>query len=98
MQNAANIPLKTVTSLFLVPTIFNNNNFFLYLSNTVQEIITCTSQNLDAETLQLIKKRRCFNCKEKGHKPLNCPKKAKISIITDTSNMNNIENIDLKKE
>ena len=55
-------------------------------------------RNLDAEISQLIKEGRCFNCKERGHTMLNCPKKANVSAITDASDIDNIENIDQGKE
>ena len=45
-----------------------------------------------------MKEGTCFNCKEKGHTMLNCPEKAKISAITNASDVDNIENIDQEKE
>lgn len=44
------------------------------------------------------KKRRYFNCKKRGYTIFNCLEKAKISIVTDTLNIDNIENIEQKKE
>ena len=46
------------------------------------------------EISYLIKERRCLNCKEKGYTIHNFPQKAKISVITDASNIDDIENID----
>ncbi len=45
-----------------------------------------------------MKKGKCFNSKGKGHTMLNCLKKTKLSIITDVSDIDNIKNIDQKKE
>ena len=45
-----------------------------------------------------MKEKKCFNYKGKGHIILNYPKKAKIFAITDASNIDYIENIDLRKE
>ena len=45
-----------------------------------------------------MKEEKCFNCKEKGHTMLNCPKQAKISTITDASHVDDIENIKQRKE
>lgn len=55
-------------------------------------------RNLDIEILQLMKKNRCFNYKESRHTMLNCLEKTKIFIITNTLNINNIKNIDQRKE
>ena len=45
-----------------------------------------------------MKKGKCFHCKRKGNTILNYPKKTKISVITDTSNIDDIENIDKEKK
>lgn len=45
-----------------------------------------------------MKKRKGFNCKRKRQIILNCPEKARISIIINTSDINNIENIKQGKE
>lgn len=50
------------------------------------------------ERLQFIKEGRYFNCKEKRHKMLNCPAKAKVSVIIDIANVDNIKNIKQKKK
>ena len=98
VQTTANVPLKAITSLFQVPTVSNNNISFSYLSNTLQRTITSTPWNSDAETSQLIKEGRYLNCKGREHTMLNCPQKAKISVITNSSHVDDIENIDQKKE
>lgn len=51
------------------------------------------SLNLEAEISRLIKERRCFNYKKKGHIILNCLEKAKVSAIIGASDVDNIENI-----
>ena len=94
VQTTANIFLKAVTSSFQALTVSNNNTSFLRLSNTLQETITFTPRNSDAEISQLIKERRYFNCKGRGHTILIYSKKAKIFIITEASHIDNIENID----
>ena len=98
VQTAANVPLRAVTSFFRAPTVSNNNTSFSWLSNTLRGIITPTPRNSDGETSRLMKEGRCFNCKGRGHTMLNCPEKAKISAITDASDIDDIENIDQGKE
>ena len=45
-----------------------------------------------------MKEGKCFDCKRKRYTMLNYPKKAKISVITDASDVDNIENIDIEKK
>ena len=92
------IPLRAVISSSRAPTVSNNNISFSCLSNTFQRTITLTPWNLDAEISRLIKEEICFNCKRRGNTMLNCPKKTKISAITDASHIDNIENIDQEEE
>ena len=94
----ANVFLRAITSFFRVPIVSNNNTSFSCLSNTFWGTITPIPQNLDAETSQLMKKERYFNCKGKGHTMLNCPEKTKIFAITNASLIDDIENIDQEKE
>ena len=98
VQTIAKVPLKAVIFFSRAPAIPNKNTSFLHLFNTLRGSITPTPRNLDAEISQLMKEGRCFNCKERGHTMLNCPKKANVSIITDASDIDNIENIDQGKE
>ena len=98
IQIATNVLLRAVTSSSQTPTISNNNTSFLRLSNILQGTITFTSRNLDTKTSWLIKEERCFNYKRRGHTMLNCPKKAKISTITEASHINDIENINQGKK
>ena len=98
VQTTVNIPLRAVTSSSQASTISNNNTSFSRLFTTLQGTITSTSRNSDAKTSRLIKKERCFNCKGTGHTMLNCPKKAKISTIIDASHIDDIKNIDQRKE
>ena len=98
VQTTAKVPLKAVTFSSRAPAIPNKNTSFLRLSNTLQGSITPTPRNLDVEISQLIKEGRCFNCKERGHTMLDCPKKVNISAITDASDIDDIENIDQGKE
>ena len=80
------------------PIVSYNNTSFSHISNTFQDTITPKSRNLDAEKSRLIKEGKCFNYKRKGYTILNCPNKAKISAITDTSNVDDIKNIDQEKK
>ena len=98
VPTTAKVLLKAVTFSSQAPAIPNKNTSFLHLSNTLRGSITPTPRYLDAEISQLMKEGRCFNCKERGHTMLNCPKKANVSAITDASNIDNIENIDQGKE
>ena len=45
-----------------------------------------------------MKEGKCFNYKRKRHTMLNYPEKAKLSVISGTSNIDNIEDIDQEKE
>lgn len=45
-----------------------------------------------------MKKRRYLNYKENKYMMLNCLEKINVSIITDTLNIDNIENIDQEKD
>ena len=94
VQTTAEVPLKAVTFSSRALAIPNKNTFFLRLYNILRRSITLMPRNLDAEISQLMKEGRCFNCKERGHIMLNCPKKANVSVITDASDIDNIENID----
>ena len=98
VQTTANIPLRAITSSFGASTIFNNNTSFLRLSNTLWGTIIPTPRNSDAKISRLIKERRCFNYRKRGHMRLNCPKKTKISAIIDATHINDIENIDQGKK
>ena len=44
-----------------------------------------------------MKEVKYFNYKEKRHLKHNCPKTAKISAISGTSDVNNIKDIDWRK-
>lgn len=55
-------------------------------------------QNLDIKRSQLIKKEKWFHCKRREYTMLNCLEKTKVSVITDALNIDNIKNIDQKKE
>lgn len=46
----------------------------------------------------LIKEEKCFNCKEKKYIILNSLEKAKIFTITDSSHIDDIENVNYEKE
>lgn len=70
----------------------------MHLSNILWGIIIFIPWNLDIKILWLIKKRKYFNYKKKKYIILNCLKKAKFFAIIDASNLNNIENINQKKE
>ncbi len=94
VRTTANVLLRAVTGSSRAPAIPNKNTSFLCLSNILQESIIPTPRNLDAKILQLIKEGRCFKCEERGYTMLNCPEKAKVSIIIDASDIDNIENID----
>ena len=98
VQTTAKVPLKAITFSSQALAIPNKNTSFLRLSNTLRGSIIPTPRNLDAEISQLMKEGRCFNCKERGHIMLNCPKKANVSAITDASNIDDIKNIDQGKE
>ena len=98
VQTTAKVPLKAVTFSSRAPAISNKNTSFLRLSNTFRGSITPTPRNLNAEISQLMKEGRYFNCKERGHTMLNCPKKANVSAITDASDIDDIKNIDQGKE
>ena len=98
VQTTAKVPLKAVTFSFQVPAVSNKNISFLRLSNTLRRSITPTLRNSDAEISQLMKEGKCFNCKGRGYTMLNCLEKAKVSTITDVSDIVNIKNIDQGKE
>ncbi len=98
VRTTTNVPLRAVIVSSRAPTIHNKNTSFLRLSNTLRGSITPTPRNSDTEISQLMKERRCFNCKGRGHTMLNCLEKAKVSAITDASNIDDIENIDQEKE
>ena len=68
------------------------------LSNTFQGSITPTPRNSDAEMSQLMKERRCFNYKGRGHTMLNCLEKAKVSAIMNALDIDDIKNIGHGKE
>ena len=51
-------------------------------------------QNSDADVSRLMKERKCYKCKIKEHIIFNCSEKVKVSIVSNTSNINNIEDID----
>lgn len=98
-STATNVSLRTVTSFSRAPPLLsNNNNSFSCLSNSLQGTITPTPQNSDAEVSRLMKEGRCFNCKGMGHTMLNCPEKTKVSAISGTSDIDDIEDIDQGKE
>ena len=80
VQNAAtNFPLKTITSFFQAFFLLSrNNNFFSRLSNLFQETITSIPQNSNTDVSRLMKKRKYYKCKRKGHIILNCPEKVKV--------------------
>ena len=98
VQTIAKVPLKAVTFSSRAHAIPNKNTFFLCPTNILQGSITPTPKNSDAEISQLIKEGKCFNCKERGHTMLNCPKKDNVFVITDASDIDNIENIDWEKQ
>ena len=98
VQTTTKVSLRAVTFSSRVPAIPNNNTSFSRLSNTLQGSITPTPRNSDAEISQLMQEEKCFNYKGRGHTMLNCLEKAKVSAITDASDINNIENIDQEKE
>ena len=98
VRTTANVPLRAVTSFSQTPAVPNKNTAFSRLSNILRGSITLTPRNSDAEISQLMKEGRCFNCKGKGHTMLNCPEKAKVSAITNASDIDDIENIDQGKE
>ena len=94
VQTTPNVPLRAVTSSSWTPAISNKNTSFLHLSNTLWGSITSMPRNLDVEISQLMKKGKCLNCKRKVYTMLNCLEKTQVSAITDTSDIDNIENID----
>lgn len=55
-------------------------------------------QNLDIEISWLIKKGRCFNCKRKRYIMFYYPDKATVSIIKNASDIDDIKNINQRKE
>ena len=97
VQTTANISLRAVTGSSRAP-VSHNNTSFSCLSNSLQGTITATPCNSDAERSRLIKEGRCFNCKGRGHTILNCLEKAKVSAITDASDIDDIENVNQGKE
>lgn len=70
VEIVANILLRAVTSFFWT-SVSNDNNFFLRLSNLLQQTLIFTPQNSDVEISQLIKDGRCFHYKQKGYTMLN---------------------------
>ncbi len=98
VRTTANVPLRAVIGSSRAPMVPNKNTSFSHLSNTFRVFITPTPRNSDAEISLLMKEGRCFNYKERGHTMLNCPEKAKVSAITDASDIDDIENIDQGKE
>lgn len=44
-----------------------------------------------------MKEEKCFNYKKKRYSIYNCLEKAKISVIANISDINNIKNIDQEK-
>ncbi len=98
VRTTANVPLRAVTSSSKAPVVPNKNTSFLGLSNTLRGSITLMPRNSDAEISQLIKEGKCFNYKGRRHITLNCPEKAKVSAITNASDIDNIKNIDQEKE
>ncbi len=96
--NYSQYSFRAVTGSSKAPAIVNKNTSFLRLSNTLWGSITQMPRNSDAEISPLIKEGRCFNYKGRGHIILNYPENAKVSAITDASDIDNIENIDQGKE
>lgn len=45
-----------------------------------------------------MKKRKYFNCQERVHTIFNCLEKSKVSVITNPSNIDNIENTNQEKK
>ncbi len=97
VRTTANVPLRAVIGSSRTLAVPNKNTSFLRLSNTFRGSITPTPRNLDAQISQLMKERRCFNCKGRGHTILNYLEKAKVSAITAVSDIDDIENIDQEK-
>lgn len=57
-----------------------------------------TSQNSDPKISQLLKEVQNINCKRKDYTILNCLEKAKVSTIMVILDIDDIENINIKKE
>ncbi len=98
VRTTANVPLRAVIGSSRTLAVPNKNTSFSRLSNTLRGSITPTPRNSDAEISQLMKERRCFDCKARENTMLNCPEKAKVSAIIDASDIDDIENIDQGKE
>lgn len=45
-----------------------------------------------------MKEGRCFNCKEKRHTILNYPEKAKVFVISGTSNIHDSKDINQRNK
>ena len=45
--------------------------------------MTLTPQYLDEKQAHLMRKGRCFSCKEKGHTVYDCLRKGKIAAISE---------------
>ena len=55
-------------------------------------------QNSDAKVSWLMKEVKCFNCIKNRHTILNCLKKAKVSSILGTSDINDIKDMNQGKK
>ena len=60
------------------------NISFSCLFSSIIETITPTLQYSEEEQARLIKKGRCFSCKEKGYNTYDYSKKKKIAAISDS--------------
>lgn len=98
VQIIANAFSRTVTSFFQAPGVFDNYISCWNLSNSLWINMIFITRNLDIKILKLIKKRRCFHHKEREYRMVYCQQKNNIFIITDILNIDDIENVNQKKQ
>ena len=76
--------MRQVTHPYQRPvTNIRANISFSCLSSSITGIITPTTQHSDEKWARLMKKGRCFSCKERGHTIYDCPRKEKIAAISE---------------
>ena len=87
------MPLQSTQSLvftnfsagsYQLPAINTHANTLLsHLSSSISWTMSPTPQHSEEKRARLMKKRRCFSCKEKGHIAYDCLRKRKIAAISE---------------
>ncbi len=80
----ASASMRQVTHPYQRPVTNTYANIsFLHLSSSIMGTITSTLQYSDEKRARLIKEHRCFSYKERDHTAYDCPRKGKITTISE---------------